>query len=236
MSLDSSQLAVRATGGVISHQIDFLSSHDGTDGKTFSDYDLETAPSNLAISLTTGTIGSFDFNVGFHSTSGDNPYRSSGANSTNFAVAAASQDLLATLNFEIDTAQLRSGTVDLSPSIFSASRGGLLGSSILNEVSVLPATSPWEKSFHELFPSKNLRFSRELRSRHLLHEVQQAVRPQPATLNMTAVPELSSAPVPAAVTAFNLRRETHTNTDTSVVDHPFGISCFLQLGTCFLIF
>jgi hypothetical protein len=39
---------------------------------------------------------------------------------------------------------------------------------------------PWPKSIPGLCPLENLRFSRELRSRHLIREVQQAVFPQPA--------------------------------------------------------
>ena len=39
--------------------------------------------------------------------------------------------------------------------------------------------SPWPKSIRGLWALENLRFSRELRSRHLLREVQQAVCPQP---------------------------------------------------------
>jgi len=37
------------------------------------------------------------------------------------------------------------------------------------------ASSPWPKSIPGLWPLENLRFSPELRSRHLIHEVQQAV-------------------------------------------------------------
>ena len=40
--------------------------------------------------------------------------------------------------------------------------------------------SPWPKSIPGLWPLEKLRFSRELHSRHLIHEVQQAVCPQPA--------------------------------------------------------
>jgi hypothetical protein len=39
--------------------------------------------------------------------------------------------------------------------------------------------SPWPKSIRGLWALENLRFSRELRSRHLIREVQQAVCPQP---------------------------------------------------------
>ena len=42
-------------------------------------------------------------------------------------------------------------------------------------------SSPWPKSIHGLCPLENLWFSRELRSRHLIHEVRQAVWPQPAS-------------------------------------------------------
>jgi len=41
-------------------------------------------------------------------------------------------------------------------------------------------SSPWKKSFPRLFRTENLQFSRELRSRHLIHGVPQAVGPQPA--------------------------------------------------------
>jgi hypothetical protein len=40
--------------------------------------------------------------------------------------------------------------------------------------------SPWPKSIHGLWPPEKLRFSRELRSRHLIRELRQAVCPQPA--------------------------------------------------------
>jgi hypothetical protein len=63
------------------------------------------------------------------------------------------------------------------------------------------ASSPWPKSILGLWPPETLRFSRELRSRHRIPPVQQAVCPQPASAGIARAEETGAADDGAALTA-----------------------------------
>lgn len=139
-SLDASQLEVQATGGIVNQTVDLRVSHASSGLNTFSDYELRFDPASSAVVVSAGPITVSDFVFDLHSSGGSGPYNVTGVNSTDVSVSTGSQDLLARLNLEIDTAVLTSGSSALNLSLFSISRGGVFGSSIIGEASVVPAS------------------------------------------------------------------------------------------------
>ncbi len=139
LSLDSSQLVVVASGGVVFHDIDLFIEHDGTGEDTFSSYDLEISPADSAIGMSVGDVvdSLFDFDFG-HAVAGTGPFLVTGASTTDLIVPAA-PTLLARLTFEIDTDAAPLGDIDLGLRVTSATRGGVLGDTIIDEVSASPA-------------------------------------------------------------------------------------------------
>ncbi len=143
INFDPGDLSVLATGGVVVQSVDLYISHDGLGSNQFSAYDIQVTPGNNAVTLLSAPITNSDFTFDFvHGVSGSapGPYLITGGSlAANVSVISGGQNLLATIQMNIDTSLVSSGTIDLGAVLTRAERGGFFGVNILGEVSLLPA-------------------------------------------------------------------------------------------------
>lgn len=141
ISFNPTDLIVNPTGGAVTKSIDMLITHDGVGSNLFSVYEIELNPTSR-VSIAQGPISTSDFTFTHgHQVVSEAPWSILGVNnSVNHSVSFGGTNLLARLWFTIDTSAGIPSSIDLKPTMLNATRGGLLGTDITSEFTIMPAS------------------------------------------------------------------------------------------------